>query len=388
MKVPGKPRRLEIDFVRGIAILMVMFAHFRKPVTGVWLLDGFGRLEELCGGHGVDLFFVLSGFLVGGLLLKEYRDTRKIEAGRFLIRRIFKIWPAYYFLILFHAVTRHHPLNTFLWQNVFHLQNYLGSSINQTWTLSLEEHFYFMLAILLGFVASRQWSPPKILILLAGVSAIAFSLRCYTAVVQGNLDGALRWTQNRVDSLLFGVMIALVYHFMPELYRKLTIPVLPLVGFSAMGVAAILILGDARAMRGPGYLLLYVSCGAFLILVMEHSGKMTELWIYKAISTIGVYSYGLYLWHSALLGTGEKILAHYTGTLGWFLALGAQFAGACGLAYVTTRLVEWPALYWRESIPWLRDSKPLAKSPDEQGSQKERYSAEHESGGEAMLVSK
>lgn len=387
MKVPGKPRRLEIDFVRGIAILLVMFAHFKKPYTGMGLLDAFTWLEEKGGGHGVDLFFVLSGFLVGGLLLKEYRDTGTVMAGRFLVRRVFKIWPAYYFLIFFHLITRHHPPSTFFWQNFFHLQNYRGSTITQTWTLSLEEHFYFLLAILLGFVASRKWSPPNILKLLAGVSMVAFTLRCITAYL-GNTEGALRWTQNRVDSLLFGVMIALLFHFMPALYRKLTIPVLPLVGLSVMGILAVLFLGDGRLMRGPGYTLLYIACGAFLILVMEHSGKLVNLWLYKAISTIGVYSYGLYLWHSAMLGTGEKIIGRFPPVPAFFLALAVQFAGAMVLAYVTTRLVEWPALYWRESIPWLRDSKPLAKSPDEEGSDQERDSAEPERRGEPLLVSK
>jgi peptidoglycan/LPS O-acetylase OafA/YrhL len=387
MKVPGKPRRLEIDFVRGVAILLVMFAHFKKPHTGIWLLDAFNRFEELAGGHGVDLFFVLSGFLVGGLLLKEYRDTHEVLTGRFLIRRVFKIWPAYYFLIFFHLITRHHPPSTFFWQNFFHLQNYLGSSIQQTWTLSVEEHFYFLLAILLGFVATRKWSPANILKLLVGVSLIAFTARCITAYL-GNTDGALRWTQNRMDSLLFGVIIALFFHFMPELYRKLTLRVWPLVVTSVIGVLWILFMGDGRLTRGPGYTVICVASGAFLILCMEHSGKLVNLRIYKFISTIGVYSYGLYLWHSAMLGTGEKVIARFPATQAWFIGLTAQFVGACLLAYATTRLVEWPALYWRESIPWLRDSKPLAKSPDEQGSDEESAGADQEGGTKPVLVGK
>jgi len=140
--------------------------------------------------------------------------------------------------------------------------------------------------------------------------------------------------------------------------------------------------------RGPGYTVIYIASGAFLILCMEHSGKLVNLWIYRAISTIGVYSYGLYLWHSAMLGTGEKMIARFAPTQAWFIALTAQFLGACVIAYVTTRLVEWPALYWRESIPWLRDSKPLAKSPDEQGCEQERAGTDQERGTKPALVSK
>jgi peptidoglycan/LPS O-acetylase OafA/YrhL len=120
MKFSGSGRRIELDFVRGIAILLVIFYHFRKPSTGIWLLDGFNWVLNTGGGHGVDLFFVLSGFLVGGLLLKEYKETHALKPGRFLLRRMFKIWPPFYFLLLFHLFSGHHKASGFFWQNVFH----------------------------------------------------------------------------------------------------------------------------------------------------------------------------------------------------------------------------------------------------------------------------
>jgi peptidoglycan/LPS O-acetylase OafA/YrhL len=113
--------------------------------------------------------------------------------------------------------------------------------------------------------------------------------------------------------------------------------------------------------------LLYISCGAFLILVMEYSRKLTELWIYRMIAQIGLYSYGIYLWHSLPLGLGELILARYSGWPAWFLALSVQFTIAVAIGYVTTRLIEWPVLYYRESIPWLRDSKPLLAANEDPG---------------------
>lgn len=358
MKVPGKPRRIELDFVRGIAILLVMFAHFRKPATGIAVMDGFNWVMSTAGGHGVDLFFVLSGFLVGGLLLKEYKTTGAIQPLRFLIRRGFKIWPAFYFLIFFHALIRHHPLRTFFWQNFFQVQNYFGSSITQTWTLSIEEHFYIFLALLLGWVAARRWTPSRILALLAVVSLLSFTARCITAYM-GNLAGALAWTQNRIDSLMFGVIVAVLYHFMPGTYAKIARQKFLLLLVTAAGVAFALLVPDREFFRGPGYTVLYISCGAFLILCMEYSGKFTRLWVYRLIAQIGVYSYALYLWHSAMLGVGAKIMTMLPPVPAWFAALAAQCAGAMLIAYAATRLVEWPALYYRESIPWLRDTKPL-----------------------------
>ncbi len=154
---------------------------------------------------------------------------------------------------------------------------------------------------------------------------------------------------------------------MPDIYRRISLRAWPLALLSALGFAFALFVDEGKFFRGPGFTLIYISCGAFLILMMEHSGRLTSLWIYRAIAQIGIYSYGLYLWHSAMLSTGEKILAHLPATPAWFVALGAQFAGAFAIAYATTRLIEWPALYYLESVPWLRDTKPLASTAEDPG---------------------
>lgn len=372
MKVPGKPRRSEIDFVRGVAILLVMTAHFHKPVTGNALLDGFSKAIDAGGGHGVDLFFVLSGFLVGGLLLREYRDSQTLKPGRFLIRRMFKIWPAYYFLIFFHLLSGHHPAAGFFWQNFFHLQNYLGTSIAQTWSLAVEEHFYLFLALLLGVVASLRWSAAKILTLLAGISLVTLIARTIVASL-GYTYAANFHSEMRIDGLMFGVMIALLYHFMPELYRRVSLRAWPLILITLGGIGWGLVSGNPeftqgphRWLYGPSAAIFYVSCGAFMLLCMEHSGNLTRLWIYRVVALVGIYSYGLYLWHSAFLAVGDKVIARFHPMPAFFLAFAAEFTGACIVAYVTTRLIEWPALYWRESIRWLKDSKPLAADPAQQ----------------------
>jgi peptidoglycan/LPS O-acetylase OafA/YrhL len=358
MKVPGKPRRVQLDFVRGVAILIVMAGHFHEPQTGVKILDDFSYLVGLVGNQGVDLFFVLSGYLVGGLLLKEYRDTGKIQPGRFLLRRIFKIWPPYYFLICFHLLARHHPARTFFWQNFFHLQNYLGSSVQQTWTLSIEEHFYLLLALLFAFAASRHLKPVTILKLCVTLSLLAFVARSITAAL-GNYEAAMRWTQNRIDSLLFGVMLALLYYFFPGVYARLTARAYPLLAIIGLGILSVLCMENPLLILGPGLIVIYLAAGAFLLLVNEHSGRLTGWWIYRAIAWIGVYSYALYLWHSVMLDVGDKVIAHFPVLVAWVLAPAIQFVGALAIAFLATHLVEWPFLRWRETIPWLRDTKPL-----------------------------
>src|SRR3954466_716416 len=129
---PAKARRaIELDFVRGIAIIAVMGFHFRTVHTSNVLLQIIEYPLKSFGREGVNLFFTLSGFLVGGLLLRQYAETGHVDARRFIVRRMFRIWPAYYVLIIFHMLAGRHPWNTFLFQNLTHLQNYFGTSITQ-----------------------------------------------------------------------------------------------------------------------------------------------------------------------------------------------------------------------------------------------------------------
>jgi peptidoglycan/LPS O-acetylase OafA/YrhL len=238
------------------------------------------------------------------------------------------------------------------------LQNYLGSSLRQTWTLSIEEHFYLLLALLFAFIASRRFKPSTILKLCATLGLLSFVARWITAAL-GNYEGALRWTQNRIDSLLFGVVLALLYYFFPGVYARLTARAYPLLAIIGLGILTILYVDDPLLFLGPGMVVIYLAAGAFLLLINQHSGRLTGWWIYRTIARIGVYSYALYLWHSVMLGAGDKIIARFPALIAWVLAPTIQFVGALAIAFLVTHLVEWPFLRWRESIPWLRDIKPL-----------------------------
>src|SRR5688572_30062087 len=83
-------RLLSIDILRGLAIILVLFRHFG-------IVEVLGKI----GWSGVDLFFVISGFLVSGLLFREFQSTGEIKPMRFLIRRGFKIYPPFYFFLAF-----------------------------------------------------------------------------------------------------------------------------------------------------------------------------------------------------------------------------------------------------------------------------------------------
>src|SRR5690348_5392426 len=99
-------RSLQLDCLRGVAILLVIFTHQVMPYQGAGVLRGVAGLLHRFGWTGVDLFFVLSGFLISGLLFRELQRDGRLRVGRFLIRRGMKIWPAY-FVYLAYVFAQH-----------------------------------------------------------------------------------------------------------------------------------------------------------------------------------------------------------------------------------------------------------------------------------------
>src|SRR5215813_8261936 len=139
-------RYKSLDFLRGIAVLLVIIEHFFH-----------GYVETHFCWTGVDLFFVLSGFFVSGILFREYSQRNTMHGGRFFVRRIFKIWPLFYtaFLIEFlYFYVKHRPPSTaHSLAELFFIQNYFQGFMQVTWSLGIEEQFYLLVAFLLPLLA-------------------------------------------------------------------------------------------------------------------------------------------------------------------------------------------------------------------------------------------
>src|ERR1700722_16250927 len=111
-----------------------MVLDFHQNAYGLFTYP-FRRIGILNPGWmGVSVFFVLSGFLVGGLLVKEGKTRGRIDSKRFLIRRGFKIWPQYYFFLALMLLTGHRTVRE-LWGNLLNIQNYVGG-VAHTWSLA------------------------------------------------------------------------------------------------------------------------------------------------------------------------------------------------------------------------------------------------------------
>ena len=163
-------RLKQLDILRAVAILLVLGRHF--DIFEPWHLGGWS---------GVDLFFVLSGFLISGLLFTEFKSAGQIRVGRFLIRRGFKIYPPFYALTaLTVAIKLLHDGNlrvSELLSDLFYLQSYIPGLWDHTWSLAVEEHFYLalplVLIVLCGISRHRQdpfRSLPRLFLVVAGAS--------------------------------------------------------------------------------------------------------------------------------------------------------------------------------------------------------------------------
>jgi peptidoglycan/LPS O-acetylase OafA/YrhL len=240
----GGPRWLYLDVLRGVAILLVVGIHtsFRLP-DDAWGHRFFLAWRQI-GWVGVDLFFVLSGFLIGGLLFAEHRNTGRIRYGRFFLRRTFKIWPTY---LVFLAATFAYDLwdvpdrseamlsrlghsASAIWPYIIHIQNYYESplmeKIGHAWSLAVEEHFYLLLPVLL--FALERWSTRRKIhnMTLArspfrslpwiglGMAALCLGLRFNSWRLIPTFDFRHHWpTHLRMDSLFAGVTLAYATHF-------------------------------------------------------------------------------------------------------------------------------------------------------------------------------
>ncbi len=337
--------------MRGLAILLVIGHHAGGVSPSNRWFRGAEVVLKTFGWTGVDLFFVLSGFLVGGVLLSEYRKTQQVDVLRFIIRRGLKIWPPYYFYILFQVIVHRHPIQSYLLANLLHVQNYVGSSLEHTWTLSLEEHFYLLLSVTVGWMALRRWSARSMAKTFAIALCVVFVIRCLTWFL-GFHQMVEKSTHTRIDSLLCGVMLAIFLQFYPDQFERFTRRKAVLLVIASCTVAFIAVVHDRNAaiMGTIGFTVIYLGYAAFMLFMFRHSGALRDLIVYRVVASIGVYSYGIYLWHLAVRESCIRFAHLFGPALQWPVAMSCQYVSAIMLGTGLTLLIEWPSLRIRDRL--------------------------------------
>jgi peptidoglycan/LPS O-acetylase OafA/YrhL len=324
---PGPRRVSELDGLRGIAILLVLLFHF-TPTSGA--LRPLAHLMQT-GWIGVDLFFVLSGYLITGILL----DTvgRPHYYRNFIVRRSLRIFPAYYACLFLYAWLTFvpSPVNwkVFLtvhdagWY-VFYLGNvwaflrnaWPGAAImTPLWSLQVEEQFYWSFPFIVWAVKPRTLAR-----ILAASVAVALVLRTLLVILAPeNGIGTYVLTPCRMDALAMGGLVAVAARERPEWLKKGRIGRATLI-CGAVFTAVCLAFGESAlaspVMRTLGYTSIDLFFTGVLILLL--SGRppvLVRVCRQGWLVWVGVISYGLYLLHIPALVAMDKWIAPAMGVV-------------------------------------------------------------------------
>ena len=363
-----------LDAVRGLAILAVTLYRFGSRLAdGTPTGDGMARFFT-AGGRGVDLFFVLSGFLITGILFDARGRSGSLR--NFYARRMLRIFPLYYgvlfaFLIILPWVSPEQQIvndytldhQGWLWlygSNFLMARDWLWplGVFNHFWSLAVEEHYYLIWPFVIRWL-SRRGAMNACLFLVG----IAMTSRIVLGILQGNFVAAEVATFCRMDALAIGSFLALAVRG-PDGWAGVTGPA------RRWGMLCLLVLvGQMITGRGVFYIPLTLQAIVFASLIVW-SGCATDrcsgwLWQNRWLRGLGQYAYGMYVFQNLLV----PLVDHYWPAESLMVSLG-PVAGR--LAYVAlgfavtlvTAILSWHA-YEKHFLRWKRhftDGPPAVTS--------------------------
>jgi peptidoglycan/LPS O-acetylase OafA/YrhL len=370
-------RRLPgLDLLRAIAIVWVLFTH-------AWVAGGLNEHFAWLGTYGwmgVDLFFVLSGYLIGGQLLGGLRRDGRVDFVAFYRRRACRILPAYlavlgfYFLVPGFAEV---PLIQPAWQFLTFTVNLFvdGSqrhAFSHVWSLCVEEHFYLMFPVV-AWLGARHATPRRVGIVLVAVLVGGMAVRGWawslTAAPSAVDVGAWQMdisrymeqvyypTYARLDGLLLGVTLALLKVFRPGLWARLLrrADLFAVAGMATMALSMWIFTDilDAAACV-VGFPLLAAGLAMVVLAGASDAGVLARVRIPGA-GWLAMVSYSMYLTHKPIYALVARTMPAGSGALATFLACSVAVLAMAALLHYA---IERPFLALRD-----RRMPPAAREP-------------------------
>ena len=315
-----------LDHLRALAIILVFFFHYYIVSSGQpeWLPE-----VASFGWTGVDLFFVLSRFLISTQLFSQIKQGLLISFKTFFIKRFFRIVPAfittvgiYFCFPYFREKEALPPLWKFLTftQNLsLNLQDY--GTFSHCWSLCVEEHFYLFLPIILIILQTSKLISKSYWLLIA-LFLLGFAIRIYSfnhlylPKIQEE-NGWIYWykfiyypTYNRLDGLLVGVSIAGIYKFSPNLWNKLSQYGNQFI-FLSLCILTIsyFLCEDQQTFHSSifGFPLIAIGFG-FMVLGAISPTSFLCKWKSKTTTFVATLSFATYLTHKGIIHTTNKLL--------------------------------------------------------------------------------
>jgi peptidoglycan/LPS O-acetylase OafA/YrhL len=351
----NSPRRAPgLDGVRALAVLAVMGFH-----------EG---ASELSGGFlGVDVFFVLSGFLITDLLVTQYDRLGRLDLKDFYSRRARRLLPALALMLIVvtAAATVIEPgqraslrlallaavTYTSNWYQILHHVSYFATlglftappPLDHLWSLAIEEQFYLIWPLILWLLILRlngRRARVTATLILAALSALAMALE-YSP---GDPSLVYYGTDTHASALLIGAALALAF----PLATVMSLPAAQVRRLDAAGVVGLVLLawaaghfsGNDRAVYPAGLILAAVGA-AGLVAAAAGTGVIAAMTSLPPLRWVGIRSYGIYLWHWPVIALAGAITGPGpTSAWLWLIEAGVSIALAC----VSWKFVEAPIL--------------------------------------------
>jgi len=311
-----------LDGLRAIAVAIVLLAHAGAPYP-------------ISGGVGVDIFFVLSGFLITSILASEFAATAKIKIKRFYLRRAFRLMPCLVAVCALYALMSYQQSGEWPLTTLAIVLSYTGNwaravygttlgSLNHTWSLAIEEQFYLLWPLLiLGLERISRSNMTKAI----SLATVALAFAIYRALMTGTYSAERIYygLDTHIDGLILGAALCYVIrifqsrdHIDPIYSKCLGYLATP---FAVIGLAVIMgYLGWwNKYMALVGFAL--VACASATIiadLVVGNHSLIKRFLSLKFLVQIGKISYGIYLWHFPVFHLCNKVFhlpEPYQGTI-------------------------------------------------------------------------
>jgi peptidoglycan/LPS O-acetylase OafA/YrhL len=347
MNTRAHDRIFGIDLLRSVAVLFVLILH------GGEALDPMpGMVSSFCemGWIGVDLFFVLSGFLIGSQI---YSGT--MGAREFWVRRWSRTLPLYYSVLFVYAVVKpfllHFPFQGNMPLYLFFGQNFQPiSDFGQSWSLCVEEQFYLFIPLLvLGFGLRSPLSVAVIWLVSPAVrAALEYRFGGFSSPMNlpiSDYDFYFRFNSlSHLDSLAAGLFLSLTqntWKAWPVFARRL-------VGLFGVALAVGTERGFHYTPEGFALVASYslLSIGFGLAFLGAYDLPRPGAWLRVPVEKVALWSYGAYLWNVLFM----RVLAHVHLPIPWYLKLLCFIGVSFALAAVTYHLIEKPGMKLRRFI--------------------------------------
>jgi peptidoglycan/LPS O-acetylase OafA/YrhL len=342
-------RRIDnLDLIRAIAISVVVLFHTSQMLGGENFIGFMYKFVQV-GKYGVDLFFVLSGFLIGRLYWNELLDSGTVNVSRFILRRIFRTYLPYLMALFlsFGAVwiSKHQSFDL---GYLFFAQNYYDRIpfFLVSWSLCVEEHFYFLLPLILIF--TQNVKPQKVLLILLVLSFIPLFLR-FLLIEHNNLHAFgyyITATHFRFEGLILGVAASHIFTYSPKISKLIGNIYFNAIIFSVVFMVIVLPFVKDEFIY---YIGLSIIAFSFSALVLSFATRYPlAIAQNSVVKLLAISSYSIYLTHALVIHV--VLIASKKLGLNHFLTWLIMIAMICIIGYTFYIAVEKKSLVLRDKL--------------------------------------